>query len=501
MPKKSMSEWLTVDRAGLAKLLARRGKAFIISELLQNAWDEDGITNVVVTLVRPHGSRNIVLTVKDDAPDGFGDLAHAYTMFAESRKKADATKRGRFNMGEKLILALASEARIISTRGGWLFDREGRHRLRRTLDRGSTIEVTLPLTGDEVAECDSLAQRLLPPAGIRTTYNGVELMPREVAYSTEEFLPTEVTDAEGNLRRSTRKARVDLIRITEGEEGWLYELGIPVVATGDSFHVNVHQKVPLNMERDSVPPAFLRKVRTATLNLAYTELDHENANAMWAREALADPNVSNAAVEAAFKARFGKMAVVYDPNDPEANKRAVSEGFTVVHGSQLNRHEWANVKRAQVVLPAGQVTPSPKPYSQDGNPEKIIPQEKWTRDMRALDVFARRLAAAILEGTNICVTYVLEAGVHWLANYGVGELTINLGRLGKTWPEQGLTEDVLGLLVHEFGHQYSGDHLAVDYHDALCRIGARLALTVSRDPTFLSWQQYCSSVESQPLTD
>ena len=24
------------------------------------------------------------------------------------------------------------------------------------------------------------------------------------------------------------------------------------------------------------------------------------------------------------------------------------------------------------------------------------------------------------------------------------------------------------LLIHEFGHQYSGDHLSEDYHEALC---------------------------------
>jgi hypothetical protein len=30
------------------------------------------------------------------------------------------------------------------------------------------------------------------------------------------------------------------------------------------------------------------------------------------------------------------------------------------------------------------------------------------------------------------------------------------------------------LLIHEFGHEYSGDHLSGDYHEALCKLGARL---------------------------
>ena len=35
------------------------------------------------------------------------------------------------------------------------------------------------------------------------------------------------------------------------------------------------------------------------------------------------------------------------------------------------------------------------------------------------------------------------------------------------------------LLIHEFGHDTSGDHLSDEYHEALCRLGAgmkRLAL-------------------------
>jgi hypothetical protein len=46
--------------------------------------------------------------------------------------------------------------------------------------------------------------------------------------------------------------------------------------------------------------------------------------------------------------------------------------------------------------------------------------------------------------------------------------------VGHEWFEQGVTEDVDWLLIHEFDHQYSSDHLSGEYHDALCRLGARL---------------------------
>ena len=60
-----MRDWFTVDKDGLAKVLGRRGKAFAVLELIQNAWDAPGATQVEVTLkpaarrARRVGSRNI----------------------------------------------------------------------------------------------------------------------------------------------------------------------------------------------------------------------------------------------------------------------------------------------------------------------------------------------------------------------------------------------------------------------------------------------------------
>jgi hypothetical protein len=54
-----------------------------------------------------------------------------------------------------------------------------------------------------------------------------------------------------------------------------------------------------------------------------------------------------------------------------------------------------------------------------------------------------------------------------------GRLDLNVYRLGRSWLEQGATEEVDRLLLHEFGHQYSGARLSADYHQALCGLGAR----------------------------
>src|SRR5439155_12367182 len=62
-----------------------------------------------------------------------------------------------------------------------------------------------------------------------------------------------------------------------GETPTLYELGIPVVETGDRWHVSVGQEVPLTPDRTNVPPAYLRAVRVGVLNALTTRIVGEEA--------------------------------------------------------------------------------------------------------------------------------------------------------------------------------------------------------------------------------
>lgn len=111
------SSWFEVDKQGLAKILERKGKEFALMELIQNAWDEPGVTKVTASL-EYRGRNRALLVVEDDAPEGFQNLSHAFTLFAESVKKANPEQRGRFNLGEKLVLALCDEVTIQTTQGG-----------------------------------------------------------------------------------------------------------------------------------------------------------------------------------------------------------------------------------------------------------------------------------------------------------------------------------------------------------------------------------------------
>jgi hypothetical protein len=475
-----MKNWFEVDKQGLARLLERKGKEFVLFELIQNAWDEPGVTKVTATLEH-HGRNRAVLVVEDDAPEGFKDLSHAFTLFADSAKKADPEQRGRFNLGEKLVLAVSDEVTIRTTQGGIRFDAEGRHSLRVRQPVGSRVECVLRLTAEECHALEEHVRTLISPEHISTSFNGQVLAPRLPLEKLKTTLPTEVADADGFLRRVNRATTVRLYLVLPGETAWLYEMGIPVVETGDRWHYDIGQKVPLTLDRENVPPGFLRQVRVAVFNRMHGQLTAEDANSGWAEAAVASPDCSQEAAQSYVAKRFGDKRVSFDPSDSEANKLAVSQGYTVVHGSMMSAGAWKNAKAAGAIQPAGHVTPGPKTWTGEGNPDAAafadwIPESKWTDGMRQIAGFARRMAEKVLS-KQITVKFCATAHHLGGASYGRdGVLTFNKLRLGAKWFERGITEDVVELLIHEFGHEYSADHLSAQYHEALCRIGARMFL-------------------------
>jgi hypothetical protein len=470
-----------VDKNGLAKLLDARGKGFAVLELIQNALDEE-VTRVAVRL-QPTGGSNAyyTLTVSDDCPEGFADLSHAYTLFAESKKKADPEKRGRFNLGEKLVLAVCRRASIQTTKGSIRWEGDVRTHSRASTVAGSCFWGELRMTRSEANDALDLARRVLVPDDVRLTINHEVVEPRESLQGLTGVLPTVKADAEGYLRPTTRKTLIDVYEPREGETPMLYEMGIPVVELDCPWHVNVAQKVPLNTDRDNVTPAYLRRLLALVLNEMADSAPQEALRAPWAGEAMESDLLDTLAVGAVMTARYGEKRVIRDPSDPEANKLAVSKGYSVIEPGSFTRGQWAAIRETGAALPAGQVTPSPKPYSDDPNadPEKVIPREKWTAGMKAHADFASDLGQALLAAT-VRVRFVADITQPWAANYATGlwggELCFNKGRLGNAWFEKPpQREAVIALLIHEYGHHFSGDHLSEEYHDALCMLGAKLA--------------------------
>mgnify|MGYP003543243157 CR=1 FL=1 len=490
--------WFDVDQKGLRQLQESRDKKFVPFELIQNGWDEN-ITQFDINLERV-GLNTVVVTAIDDSPEGFKDLTHSYTLFAPSAKKGYVNKRGRFNLGEKLVLSLCETATITTTKGQITFLKDGtRKHSKKCTTAGSHVVCELKMSAKEFKEMEAAIQMLLPPTNIITRVNGKEIKSPVPFHVFGTQLETMIAGDDGIMRPTKRNTTVELFK-ADDRPGMIYEMGIPVCETGDKFHVNVYQKVPLQMDRESVTDAFLRTVRTMIINETYQFLTVEDATSDWALQAAKDKRISDEAITKSLDLRFGEKRVSYDPTDPEANDTAQANGFTVVHGRTLSKPEWDNAKRAGAITSAGQMFPT--------SPNKVgckpLDPSEWTDSMKLVAAYSEMLAKELMQIT-LDVSFVkAPKTVATLACYAHGEtwgdLTFNITNLGMPFFDDVLESDPIeslvpvdDLLLHEFAHQYEASHKNAAGWDAITLLGAKLKQLALKKPEIFS-RDYLSSL-------
>jgi hypothetical protein len=483
--------WFEVSRFGLSKLLERRSPEWIVYELAANAFDT-AATAVDITLERV--GRVVRIVVTDDDPDGFVDLTHAYTLYGESPKKGDPTKRGRFDRGEKLVLARCDVAEIASTTGTVRFDGKGRHRLRRKLAAGSRFTGEMRMTVEEYEACLRGARLMIPPRNVATRINGEPLPPREPLASIRATLPTEFAGADGVLRRSARQTVVEVYEPRAGETPTLYEMGLPVVETGDRYHYSVQMRVPLSMDRDNVTPGYLAQVRAVVLEHMADHLDAQDVNETWVKDAMQThgADLPGSVVERVLDLRFGDRRVAFDPSDIESNARAVAAGYTVVYGSQMSREEWDAARRTGTIQPAGRVTPTPKPFSADGKPLAMIDAASQTPAMRSFVGYVERIGSRLIKSDlpadrgawliqRVVCDLTADSGWRFAAAYDSGHMIVSWPRVEKAWAAADLVR-VNDLLIHEISHHLADSHLSEAFYMALSYFGAKLTQLALDEP-------------------
>ena len=462
---KTSEHWFAVDKAGLAAVATRRGTAPLLLEPIQNAWDESGVSLVKVDLSPVAGKSQVKIRVADDSADGFRDLADAYTLYKQSYKIGNPEQRGRFNCGEKFLLAVASEARIVSTTGSISFGPDGRKLGREKTEAGSILTATLRMNRDDLEAGLGVLRSMIPPSGIETVINGEVLAQRDPIRDAVRTLQTEIEGEDGGFRRTRRKTKIAIHSVAEGESPHLYELGIPVDSLDCPWHVDVAQKVPLSVDRGSVRQAFRLDVERHVAEIMAGDITEEEAQGGWvgtALESMDDP----VAIRSVVKARVGD-AVTFNPRAPESNKRAIDAGFAVIHGRQFSRAAWESIRSAEALVPSSSKFDDGKSkISPDGIPP--VSEDQWSLSMRRLADYIRDFASATT-GKNVSVQFYDDRRLGFSGLCGRGAISINVAEIDITDQVQ-----VDELLIHECAHLKVSDHLTRGFYDECCRIGSAL---------------------------
>lgn len=491
--KTDSTTWFEVDKDGLRDQARERGPAHAFVELISNSLDEreSGVTEITVTARPVPGKPLAEVSVEDNSPRGYGSfLHHAFTLFAASYKRGNAEQSGRFNFGCKQWLSLCRHARISTVTGTVDFVEEGerivRPRLRRPV--GTLVEGVMDMTREEFLELETLVGRLIVPADVTVTFNGRALPSRTPLDSFKAKLTTMVAGDDGAMQKVQRETVVDLYEPLEEETPSIYELAVPVVETDIRWVVQVGQKVPLNRDRDNVSPTFLRELKRVVADRMAGQIGQDDATG-WCNDVLADAKASPQACNAIVRGRFGDKAAIFDPTDQEANVNWQTEHEgTLVHGRNLTRDQWANVKRHGLLDAAGVLAPSAKPYTfiPDGDPLEFYDEADLTPGMIEVREHAREVASAI--GVRyLDVKFALSMNTAVVACYtrlgpSSGELHFNMLVLENAWFAKGVTVPVDELVIHELAHHFVGSHThskpsklipGGHFYDACCHVAAK----------------------------
>jgi len=486
--KENKTPWFEIDKEGLKELYADKPPEKMVMELIQNALDEE-ITECTVDLTQDHRNpKHAILMVTDDSPVGFRDLKHAFTLFGHTYKRERVDKRGRFNLGEKLILSISIAGSITTTTGQVVFNRDGTKTIKEhiKLNKGSVIRLILPWNKDMVEDINSKLDFLFVPKKVKLVINNRIIEPREPDFVTNNILETEVFK-NGAMRQTWRKTQINIYKSREGEEPHIFEMGLPIceVGHGCPYHIDVQQRVPLSKDRDSVKQAFLLELCGFVLNTVVDDLGKDEVSEDWVRMGVARKNASDEqTVQKVIKKRYGNQVAIGSYNVPHSIDEALDKGVTVVAGQSLGHGELSRFKEVGV-----ETTSQMFSIGTETKPATIIPENQWTPAQKRIVGMTKMLAQELPSlGFDVLVKIVKLPGgsAAWYVPK-LRELCYNASKLGKNFFELGIHPITLGIALHELAHEEGfRAHVNYDYVNFLQQISGEAVMMALMRPELFS---------------
>ena len=460
------SNWFEVDKEGLKELQAGKPKHYLLRELIQNAWDEK-VKIVKVNLKLNKGVAEI--NVEDDSEEGFKDLRDGYTLYKVTSKRTNPEQRGRFNIGEKQAFSICEKAIITTTKGTIVFDKIGRTNTSKKREIGSLITCWLKMRKGEFDEMVEFIHLYIIPENIDFYVNDEKLKHFKPFKVFKTNLLTEISD-NNVMKRVSRTTEVKLYEKTT--KSYLYEIGIPVCEINCEYNINIQQKIPLSVDRETIPQSYLRDVFSEVLNNVYNEVSEEDSSQQWIREGMSDERVNKEVVDTILTKRYGEKVCVADPFDTQSIDEAIANGYRLIRGNEKRKDEWSNIRKIESLQSSSVLYGSHFTYAKtlDPNEEQLVIAE-----------YAKKLANKLLN-ININVNFVSERDMV-AAQYGNNLLTFNIAKLGKEFFKKKL--ETTGLILHEIAH-HKGNHTEHIYHETLTQMAQDLLLIALREPNFFS---------------
>ena len=476
-----MTTMFEVDADGYRAQMSEMKPGKVVYELVANANDEDSVKEFTVNIRWVDGETAIEY---QDNGAGFEKISDVWTLYGHSTRRADPTKSGRFNLGEKEFLVLSKHATVET------FDKQEKKRRKFVFQNNSRVEVK-PEGGkgtkivarfdrwdhDQFKEiCHDILNVYVKPDK-KCVINENEVKNEKPFRTISGELPTKIALKEGQpLSDVKRVTDIDLYdKKSPKADAWLFENGLPIQKQSPrtKWHINVNQKVPLAPTRVSVPNSYYNKLCGVVLNNTADTLEHAESGARWVALGMKYATKATAMKVLTVKLPSANPNnIMLGGSDDMANKACLDAGCGIIDSGTFDSDVLEHLKDMGCVKVAKEEYGGGGKYEAD---EKIVEPPPV---MIEYSNVCKNVAFACLN-ENIRVRFVKSkrpASAWWQRE--MKRLTFNLSKLGGADYFNEWNEENVSLLIHELGHhrgrgsyEYEIEHYSRQYVEELQRIG------------------------------
>ena len=469
-----MKTWFEIDNDGWKRMNAGRPPYELVKELIQNVLDED-FNSVNIN----YNYRNDIfnLSIEDDICGGIANSSLITTVFMTG-KEDSCIKRGRKGRGLKEFLSVCKSA-VVETVGKTVEFCENGSRVEYTNDRtiGTKISCTIieeKWDSSAVSEITKFLNRVIVYSGI-IFVNGRVINNRNVRKEINNcYLTTQII--ENGIQKDIDHNTIISIYNKVGKEGWIYEMGIPVCTTDIPYDVDIHQRIPLNDNRNEINIHYIKRVKEFVIKCMIDSLTKKDLLG-WASEGISrwynfSRDEYNKIVSLMMDGNSFDDVLIKD-GSKIINDKAKQKGFVLFDIKNLSNGLQTICRK--VLKTSEEMIQSIEDNTKAIDVEPTIIEYDFINEHKKLvkNALGKNIEFKIMEKSVDLVTKNRTLATYSFEN---GQSVIRYNRLAIKSKIFGMpySSEALDTLIHELGHIYSDEH-RFDFINAVTKYAGIIA--------------------------
>lgn len=450
-----MNGWFDIDNDGWKRMNAGRPPYELVKELIQNVLDEKFNTvNINYSVI----DNVFKLCIEDDIEGGFSNSSLITTVFMTSKEDSHL-KRGRKGRGLKEFLSVCKNA-TVETVGKTVKFCDNGTRKEYTNDRTIGTKISCEIVEDgwnqnTITEINDFLKRVIVYSG-KIFVNG-RLIKEKVRIAKKDKCALNTQIIKDNKQIEVHGYTTISIYNKNGKDGWIYEMGIPVCVTDIPYDIDIHQRIPLNDNRNEVSKYYLRAVKLYVVQALINDITKKDYIG-WASETFNSYYNYNIEERRIILNKFSEdKTLLIKSKSRIINDKARQKGYDLFDVSMYS-DGLKDFFENEMVTADSKISDIEK-FTKELDVEPTEMESKFINELETLikNAIGADIKICIMEKPKDTISDNVTLAIHTYID-NCSFIKFNRLSVGKKVFENPYGEKALDILIHELGHEDSSEH-------------------------------------------